>query len=79
MRLHTTGSSEATLTSAFLGTALSSRPLLEGPGLLRRGAGLIGELLALVGIVLCFPFAILAIGIPIALCVRFLLWIIGLL
>ena len=31
------------------------------------------------GIVLCMPFVILAIGIPIALCVRFLLWIVGML
>jgi hypothetical protein len=47
--------------------------------LLRRAAGLVGELLALAGIVLCFPLAILAVGIPIALCVRLLLWIVKLL
>ena len=44
------------------------------PGLLRRAAMASGELLAALAIVLCIPFVILAIGIPIALCVRFLLW-----
>jgi len=44
------------------------------PGLLRRAAMAGGELLAALAIVLCIPFVILAIGIPIALCVRFLLW-----
>jgi hypothetical protein len=79
VRLDATAPGEAALTSAVLAATLSSRPWLEGPGLLRRGAGLVGELLALVGIVLCFPLAILAVGIPIALCVRLLLWILGLL
>jgi hypothetical protein len=45
------------------------------PGPLRRAAIVIGDLLAAVGIVLCIPFVILAIGTPVALCVRFLLWI----
>jgi hypothetical protein len=36
-----------------------------------------GDFLAAVGIVLCIPVVILAIGTPIALCVRFLLWIAG--
>jgi hypothetical protein len=36
----------------------------------------IGDVLSAVGIVLCVPFVILAIGIPIALCLRFLLWIV---
>ena len=49
------------------------------PGLPRRAAMAIGELLAALAIVLCIPFVILAIGIPIALCVRFLLWSAGLL
>jgi hypothetical protein len=49
------------------------------PGLLRRAAMAGGELLAALAIVLCIPFVILAIGIPIALCVRFLLWITGML
>jgi hypothetical protein len=37
------------------------------------------DLLGMAGLVLCVPFVILAIGIPIALCLRFLLWIAGLL
>jgi len=45
----------------------------------RRAAMAIGELLAALAIVLCIPFVILAIGIPIALCVRFLLWSAGVL
>ena len=44
-------------------------------GSLRRAAGVIGELLALVAIVFCFPVVILAIGIPVALFVRLLLWV----
>jgi len=47
------------------------------PGALRRAAMIIGDFLGLIGVVLCVPFVILAIGIPIALCVRFLLWIVG--
>ena len=49
------------------------------PGLLRRAAMASVELLAALAIVLCIPFVILAIGIPIALCVRFLLWSAGVL
>jgi hypothetical protein len=36
-----------------------------------------GDLLGAVGLVLCVPFVILAIGIPIALCLRVLLWLVG--
>jgi hypothetical protein len=39
----------------------------------------IGDLCAAVGIALCIPVVLLGIGIPIALCVRLLLWIGGLL
>jgi len=49
------------------------------PSLFRRAAMAGGELLAAMAIVLCIPFVILAIGIPIALCVRFLLWSAGVL
>jgi hypothetical protein len=66
------------LTSAVAATTLTWAPL-EVPGWLRRAAAVVGELLALVGIVLCIPFVILAIGMPIALLVRFLLWIGGVL
>jgi uncharacterized membrane protein len=69
----------ATLTRSPFATAVDqARPLIV-PGLLRRAVLVVGDLLAAVGIVLCIPFAILAIGIPIALSVRFLLWIAGML
>jgi uncharacterized membrane protein len=69
----------ATLTrSPFATAGDQARPLIV-PGLLRRTALVIGELPEAVGIVLCIPFVILAIGIPIALSVRFLLWIAGML
>ena len=54
-------------------------PPPPAPGLLRRAAMAGGELLAALAIVLCIPVVILAIGIPIALCVRLLVWIAGLL
>lgn len=64
-------------------TALSTTPdrsqSLVVPGPLRRVAEVVGDLLGAVAIVLCIPFVILAIGTPIALCLRLLLWIGGLL
>jgi hypothetical protein len=42
-------------------------------------ARVVGDLFAAVGVVFCIPFVILAIGIPIVLCVRGLLWIAGML
>ena len=42
---------------------------------LSRTAVAVGDLLTSLALVLCIPFVILAIGIPIALCVRLLLWI----
>lgn len=69
----------ATLTSAPFSTAVEDVPPVIVPGLLWRAVMFAGELLAAVGLVLCVPVVILAIGIPIALFVRFLLWIAGLL
>jgi hypothetical protein len=69
----------ATLTRAPFATAVAQpRPLIV-PGLLWLAALAIGDLLGAVGIVLCIPLVIVVIGIPIALCVRFLLWITGVL
>jgi hypothetical protein len=70
---------EGTLTRAALATTFNQArpPIVPGP--LRRAAVVIGDLFAALGIVLCIPLVILAIGIPIALCVRLLLWIGGLL
>jgi hypothetical protein len=70
---------EATLTRAALATRSNQARPLVVPGLLRRAAVVTGDLFAAVGIVLCIPLVILGIGIPIALCVRLLLWIGGLL
>ena len=70
---------DATLTKpAFATTFDPARPLAV-PGALRRAALAVGDLLAALAIVLCIPFVILAIGIPIALCIRLVLWIGGLL
>ena len=65
--------------AATLPSAASYAPPRVVPGALRRVTSVIGDLLGLMGIVLCVPFVILAIGIPIALCIRFLLWIVGML
>ena len=55
-----------------------ARPLIV-PGALHRAGVVILDLLGMVGLVICIPFVILAIGIPIAVCLRFRLWIVGLL
>ncbi len=70
---------EGTLTRAALATTFdqASAPVVPGP--FRRAAAVVGDLLGAVAIILCIPFVILAIGIPIALGVRLLLWIGGLL
>ena len=66
---------EPTLTRAALATTFNQARTLVVPGPFRRAAVVVGDLLAAVAIVLCIPFVILAIGIPIALCVQLLLWI----
>ena len=68
---------EGTLTRASLATTFHyARPLVV-PSLVRRVTMVFGDVLSAVAIVLSIPFVILAIGIPIALCVRVLLWIAG--
>jgi hypothetical protein len=69
---------DATLTRTTLATALGETQALSAPGPLRRAAVVAGTLFSAMAVVLCIPFAILAIGIPIALCVRLLLWLSGL-
>jgi hypothetical protein len=69
----------ATLTTAGLATTFDEARPLVVPGRLWRVAVVVGDLLGAMAIVLCIPFVILTIGIPIALCVRLLLWIGGLL
>jgi hypothetical protein len=70
---------EAALTRAAIATTFDRAPALTVPGPFRRAAVVAGDLLGIAAMVLCIPFVILAIGIPIALCVRLLLWIGGLL
>lgn len=70
-------SHSVTLTRAAPGTTSNLAPRLEVSGPLRRAAVVVGDLLAAVALVLCIPFVILAIGTPIAVCVRLLLWIGG--
>jgi len=67
----------AALTPSPFSPAVHQVPPLIVPGLFRRGVYIIGDLLAAVGIAFCIPFVILAIGMPLVLCVRLLLWIAG--
>jgi len=74
--LVTTGARDETLASVVAATTLNRDPLAV-PRWLRRAAAVVGELLAVVGIALCVPLVILAIGMPVAFLVRFLLWVGG--
>jgi len=77
MTLATGRLEEATLTTAALATTFGDPRPPVVPGRLWRAAVILGDLLAAGAIVLGIPLAILAIGIPIALCVRLLLWVGG--
>ena len=68
---------EGILTRAGFATTFDRASPLVVPGLVRRAAMVLVDLLAGAAIIVCIPFVILAIGIPIALCLRFLLWIVG--
>jgi hypothetical protein len=70
------GALPATLT---FGTLVDQSQRRTAPGFLSRAGLVAGDMLAGVAVVLCIPFVILAIGIPIALMLRFLLWMTGLL
>jgi hypothetical protein len=72
-----TGPREATLTSEPLTIAPISTPRLMVPGRFRRAVEIAGDLLGLIGIAFCIPAVIVAIGLPIALGIRLLLWIVG--
>ena len=70
---------EATLPRVALATTANQvRPLVV-PGRLWQATVVAGDLLALVAIVFCIPFVILAITLPIVLCARLLSWLVGLL
>ena len=70
---------EATLTRGVLATSFTQAGPLGAPGRVRRTVVVVGDLLTAAAIVLCIPIVILAIGLPIALGLRLLLWIGGLL
>ena len=70
---------QAALTRAAIATTFDQAPPLGLPGAFRRAAAVVGDLLGAVAVALCIPFVILAIGIPIVLCVRLVLWVGGLL
>ena len=79
MTFATSRPGEGALTRTSLATTFDDARSLVVPGPLRRAATVIGDLFAVVGIALFIPVVILAIGTPVALCVRFLLWIVGML
>lgn len=59
----------------------STAPLPQAlaiPSPLRRAVMLVGDVVGTMGVVLVVPFVILAIGMPIALALRVLLWIVDL-
>jgi hypothetical protein len=65
---------EATLTRTALSAPFDQTRAVVVPGPFRRAAGVVGDVVGAVAVVLCIPLVILAIGIPIALFVRLLLW-----
>jgi len=68
-----------TVTKPPFATAVDHASPLIDDGLLSRAASTLGDALMSAAIVICIPFVILAVGIPIALCLRLLLWIAGML
>lgn len=79
MTVASTQVEDRALTRRALATPLNQARPVAVAGWFRRPAAVAGDLLGLLAIVLCIPFVILAIGIPIALCGRLLLWLGGLL
>lgn len=77
MTTATTQVQDATFARTALATPCAQAEALALPGGVRRAAVVVGDLLWAVAIVLCVPVVILAIGTPIALCVRLLLWVGG--
>ena len=76
MRLDTALPREATPPDAVLATTRKpARPLK--PGLLRVASEGCIDLFLLLGLVFSIPVIVLAIGLPVAVCVRLLLWLGG--
>lgn len=66
---------DAALTRAALAPVFDQARASVVPGPFQRAADVVGDLFGAVAVVLCIPFVILAIGLPIALFMRLLLWI----
>jgi hypothetical protein len=79
MTLSTAAVRDVTPRSVAPPAMLSPALVLGTPGVLRRAVVAIGDLLGLAVIISCIPIVILAIGTPIALFVRLLLWVAGVL
>lgn len=63
---------------APLATAINhAEPAPAVPGGLRRAVSVVGDLLGIAGAILAIPLAILIVGTPLVLGVRFLLWLVG--
>lgn len=58
---------------------MNATPATVGPSRTRRAAQILGDLAAAIGAVLVLPFVLLAIGTPIVLFVRLVLWATGML
>ena len=60
-------------------TSTATMPMaIPTPGPLRRTAMVVGDLFGAMGVVLLVPVVILAIGMPVVLALRALLWVAGL-
>jgi len=66
---------DATLTNGSRATAFHPVRPLPVPGVFRRAAVIVGDVLLGLAVVFCIPFVILAIAVPIVLCVRLLMWL----
>lgn len=73
MSAHATAPQASVLTASTF-----AHPFHRVVGQLRRAAGLAGDVLLLGTVIFLIPFAILAIGIPVAFFVQLLLWIVRL-
>ena len=77
MRLDTALPREATPPDAVLATTRKPARPLTKPGLLRVASEGSIDLFLLLGLVFSIPVIVLAIGLPVAVCVRLLLWLGG--
>jgi hypothetical protein len=65
------------MTSTALAATLNEVQPLSAPSRLWRATVAVGDVFGAAAMILCIPLGILAVGIPIALGVRLLLWSVG--